>query len=88
MVHSTRREGRWNLHVSRSFDGVTWGRPVPVFEDWSLTEALYVTICGNDASRQRVLVDDEMHVFVVRSGTGGFNRWNDASIELISLHVS
>ena len=88
MIYSCESFGRWNLFVTWSDDGTIWSAPTPLLERPSSVERLYVTIdSGADGVPRHVRASD-VEVYVVASAVGGFDRWDDATIERWSLSIT
>lgn len=87
LVYSSAYLGRWNHFLAISPDGRGWGPAVPIHARSSAAELLYVTLSSGDAAEQRRLRGTEFHLYFMRSTTGGFDRWKDATLQLATVAV-
>lgn len=88
MIYSCESFGRWNLFVTWSDDGTIWSAPTPLLERPSAVERLYVTIDSGVDGEPRRVVASELSLYVVASAVGGFDRWDDATIERWNLSIT
>jgi hypothetical protein len=79
------KRGRCLATLSR--DGVRWSAPHVVHADDSGDELFFLTVVP-DSVNDRVVHSDAVRVLRTRSSTGGYQRWADASVELLGLGVS
>lgn len=87
LFFSSRDRGWWFVHAATSWDGIHWSDPTPVLDAWSRMELLYLTVWSGDAALQRTVTGGELDLICVRSATGGFDRWNDAHLEVMTVSI-
>jgi len=85
MVHSDGLSRSWTTVVRTSTDGLTWSAPERLLPATTDAELLYLTLSSPDLGARREVRGDRVDLYRTRCPGTGAHRWDDASIERLSL---